>query len=245
MTQTTEHMAHGVIDTLAGRSMRLNDLRRRLALLPGAGLAGDKHLHPFIAVSRQAGAGGEQIARQLGARLAWRVFDKELLDYLAEQCRLDARSLELLDETKVSWFDESVLNLIQPRLISQDDYVRRLVRIVVLGLLDGPAVLVGRGTGAVLPRAGGLSVRVVAAVGDRLARIRDAGSLDEKAARRVVTETDTARREFVRRHFHVDPDDPLQYDLIVNTSRVGVEGAAEIVLAAASSRGLLASQQGT
>jgi cytidylate kinase len=43
----------------------------------------------------------------------------------------------------------------------------------------------------------------------------------------------------VRRHFHVDPADPLQYDLTVNTSRIGVDGATEIVLATARARGLL------
>ena len=44
------------------------------------------------------------------------MFDKELLDFLAEQCGLEKESLRLLDETSVSWFDESVLNLVQPRL---------------------------------------------------------------------------------------------------------------------------------
>jgi hypothetical protein len=239
MTQTTERMAHGLLDTLAGRNMRLADLRRHLALLPSSQPAGEKHLHPFIAISREAGAGGELLAGILGARLGWRVFDKELLDFLAEQCRLEKESLELLDETSVTWFDESVLNLVRPSMISQDDYVRRLVRLVVLGLLEGPAVLVGRGAGLVLPRSTGLSVRVVAEPADRIARIRELSSIGEKAARKVASEIDAARHDFVKRHFHSEVADALQYDLTVNTSRLGIEGAAEAVLTATAARGLL------
>lgn len=240
MTTTTQRLAHGVLDHLADRNMRWGELRQRLSSLgtPQTG-AEPSRLGPFVALSREAAAGGELLARQLGARLGWRVFDKELLDFLSDQCRLDRESLALLDETSVSWFDESVLNLMKPRLPSQDDYVRRLVKIVVLALLEGPAILVGRGMQAVLPPSRGLAVRIVADEGDRLARAREARGLDEKAARRWLQETDSARRDFVRRHFHCDPTDPLAYDLTINTSRLSMEGAVETVLAAARARGLL------
>ncbi len=240
MTVTTERLAHGVLDHLADRNMRWGELRRSLSILTGPQAGRDAaRLSPYIALSREAGAGGELIARQVGDRLGWRVFDKELLGFLADQCRLDRESLALLDETKVSWFDESVLNLMKPHLPSQDDYVRRIVKIVVLALIEGPAVLVGRGMQAVLPRNLGLSIRVVAEEKDRLARVCEAQGLSEKAGRKYLQETDSARQDFVRRHFHIDAADPLHYDLTLNTSRLDAAAATEVVLAMARARGLV------
>jgi cytidylate kinase len=237
---TTGRLAHGVLDHLADRNMRWDELRRSLSGLtsPRAG-ADATPLGPFIAISREAGAEGEAVARELGVQLGWRVFDKELLDFLAQQCHLDRESLTLLDETSVTWFDESVLNLMKPHLPTQDDYVRRLVKIAVVELLQGPAVLVGRGMPAVLPRQRGLAVRVIADEADRLARVQAGRGLDEKAARRFIADTDSARRDFVRRHFHVDPADPLLYDLTVNTSRFSVPGTTAVILGAARARALL------
>jgi cytidylate kinase len=64
--------------------------------------------------------------------------------------------------------------------------------------------------------------------------------LEESEARRWVTQTDQERRAFVRRHFKQDPDDPVGYDLTLNTSRVGLQGATKIIVQALQARGLLA-----
>ncbi|HUK12550.1 MAG TPA: cytidylate kinase-like family protein [Thermoanaerobaculaceae bacterium] len=241
MAKPAEHPPAGVFDRLADRNMRWTELRRRLVSFAAPGRpAAATVLHPYIALSRQAGAGGESLARRLGAALGWPVFDQELLDFLSEQCSLDRESLELLDETRVSWFDESVLSLVRAHFISQDEYVARLIKIVVLALMERSAVLVGRGAQAALPRERGLAVRAVADEPDRVQRIQELKRLGPRDARRWVAETDAARRDFVRRHFHVDLTDPLGYDITVNTSRLGLDGAAAVVLAAARARGLIA-----
>jgi cytidylate kinase len=59
-------------------------------------VAGDrrhpKRTGPFIAISRQSGADGTQIARLVGEELGWDVLDKEILDFMAEDSPLFCRS---------------------------------------------------------------------------------------------------------------------------------------------------------
>ena len=197
-------------------------------------------IKPFVAITRQAGAGAWEIARSLGDDLGWKVLDRQALDAIAEEFRLDPNMLNLLDETRLSWFGESILSLLHSRLISQDAYVERLVKLVLVALSDCPAVVVGRGSTVFLPRDRGLKVRLVREEAERVALIMERLGLDETEARRWVNRTDQQRRAFVRRHFSQDPDDPLGYDLTINTGRVSLEGATKIIVQALQARGLLA-----
>lgn len=218
----------GVQESLAERQGRWQELRRK-----AAGLAQEKGegvLRPAVAISRQAGAGGSSLARLVGRRLGWQVLDRELLANLADELSLDRELLRLVDETRLSWFGESVVNLIEPRVLSQDECLARLVKLVFFSLAERPAVIVGRGAHVFLPRETTLAVRVVAAEADRIAHVARLRSLDQRAARRWVDETDAARATFVRHHFKMDIAAPEAYDLTVNTSRMQVDQAAGLVV---------------
>ena len=41
-------------------------------------------IHPYLAISREAGADAGALARAVAARCGWKVLDDELLDYIAE-----------------------------------------------------------------------------------------------------------------------------------------------------------------
>lgn len=227
MTRRGVDATTGVQESLVERQGRWQELRRK-----AAGLAQEKGegvLRPAVAISRQAGAGGSSLARLVGRRLGWQVLDRELLANLADELFLDRELLRLVDETRLSWFGESVVNLIEPHVLSQDEYLARLVKLVFFTLAERPAVIVGRGAHVFLPRETTLAVRVVADEADRIAHIANLRSLDHRAARRWVEETDTARATFVRHYFKMDIASPEAYDLTVNTSRMQVDQAAGLV----------------
>src|SRR6516164_8466803 len=60
-----------------------------------------------IAFSREAGARGTSVARQVGARLGWPVYDHELLEHIAREMKVRVGLLETVDERQVSWLQES------------------------------------------------------------------------------------------------------------------------------------------
>ena len=235
---TSDRFHWGAGAQIANRRARWAEIRREVQSAVQRG-AEQPILQPYVAISRKAGAGGDELAARLGELLRWRVLAKEILDEVADELQLDPKVLSLLDETRLSWFGESVLSLVHARLVSQDVYVERIIKMVFVVLSHESAVIVGRGATGFLPPQRGLAVRLVADEADRIARIAALEKLDESAARHRVHDADRARLSFVRHHFHMDADEPLGYDLVVNTSRTGIEGAARIVVAALTARGLL------
>ena len=61
------------------------------------------------------------------------------------------------------------------------------------------------------------------------------GESPSEAPKRV-REVNHQRAEYVRRHFKRDWSDPANYDLCVNTARLGLDGAAELVTQVAKAR---------
>src|SRR4051794_5712812 len=55
-----------------------------------------------IALTRESGANGPLVARAIGKRLGWPVYDRELLERVAEEMGLRADLLESVDEKRKS-----------------------------------------------------------------------------------------------------------------------------------------------
>ena len=62
-----------------------------------------------------------------------------------------------------------------------------------------------------------------------MARVFDVTAEDAKI-RIIRTESD--RRAFIRKYFHADITDPINYDLVINTGALGIDKAVEAVIAA-------------
>jgi hypothetical protein len=235
---TRNPWAPTIQDRLSDRHGHFREIRRHVEELSRSEQERAAEIGPFVAISRQYGAGGCAVANRLGEALGWRVLDRDLLDFIAEQFRLDREMLSILDEDSLSWFGESLLSLIHPHLVSQDEYLARLVKVLLVALAEGPGIVVGRGAHIFLPRRRGLAARIVADAADRLARVQQERGLDGKAAQRAMQDTDAARRGFVKHNFHRDVADPLAYDLVINTSRLGIDGAVAILATACQARSL-------
>ena len=192
--------------------------------------------HPFIVITRLPGSGGSVVGRLVGERLGWPVLDGELMRRIERRFGVRHAVLEMLDEAKPSFLYEALGHLLSHDLISQNAYICYLRKVVREAASEGPAVFVGRGTHFFLPRKQGLVVRVVADEDDRVGRIVERYSVTKSVARRMLSETHARRSSFVRTYFHRDIDDMTLYDLVVNSTQLGVEGCAEVVLAAHRAR---------
>jgi cytidylate kinase len=54
--------------------------------------------------------------------------------------------------------------------------------------------------------------------------------LDEEAAKKEVARFDSSRREFTKRYFKAELEDPLHYDFVINTDHISFESAALIIV---------------
>jgi cytidylate kinase len=144
-----------------------------------------------------------------------------------------------MDETNVGWFSETLLNLFNSRLVLQDSYVAMLSRVIAVEAFNGRVIVVGRGANLMLPPDCGLRVRIVAPRALRLAALAERQCLNHKAAGARLDEIDASRADFVHRHFHVDPDSPSAYDMVLDSARFGLGGTADLICRALELRGLI------
>ncbi len=193
---------------------------------------------PVITISRQSGAGGmtiaDEVANYLNARLPrhgvpWTVFDKNLVQKVIEDHELPEKLAQFMPEDKSSGISDAVEELLglHPsswRLIQQT--TETVLRIAEMG----HAILVGRGANIIashLPKA--FHVRLVGSLDRRISHIQEVMKLSRKESATFVGNEDLARKKYLKRYFKKDIDDPLLYDLVINTDRVSTEMAARLI----------------
>lgn len=186
----------------------------------------------LIAIAREAGAKGSTIAQAVGARLGWPVYDKELLQHIAQEKGLQARLLEGIDEQYVSWLTATMRRLCAVPTADASVYLKPLLQLFATLASQGHCVIVGRGAAAVLPPETTLSVRMVAPREARIATMREKLGVSATEAERWVDKTDRERFRFMKEHFHRDPTDPCNYDLVLNSGRLSTDECARVIVEA-------------
>jgi cytidylate kinase len=185
-----------------------------------------------IALDRQSGVGGTAIAREVGDRLGWPVYDHELVERIANEMHLRKRLLESVDEKRLHWLNELVAAFKQEPHVTESAYVRHLVQTVLSLGTHGACIIVGRGSAQVLPSETTLRVRLVAPRPERVKNLALELGLDRDAAGRRLDEMDHQRESFIREHFSKTPHDPENYDLLLNAARFSRTECAELIIEA-------------
>jgi cytidylate kinase len=183
-----------------------------------------------IASSRESGARGTSTAREVGARLGWMVYDQELVEQIAQEMKLRTSLLKSIDEKRVSWLEECVEAFASGPSVSGSAYVRHLTETLFSLATHGDCVIVGRGTAQILPVETTLRVRLVAPVEWRVVAMSQKLAIPREEAARQVEKIDRERVGFVKDYFHKDATDPRQYDLVLNASRLSVNGCADLIV---------------
>ncbi|WP_165248382.1 cytidylate kinase-like family protein [Paludisphaera soli] len=185
-----------------------------------------------ICISREAGAGGGAIARMVGRRLGWKVFDHELLEAIAHRMQATVDEVRTFDELAPSVIQDWLLPLREEHYAPQEAYLDHLAKLLEAIGRAGQSVLVGRGAGFLLPRETTLSVRVVAPLKTRASRLGERMGVSTRTARRAAKDLDARRAAFERTMHRVNCADPHNYDLVLDSNSLGLEIAAEVIIRA-------------
>lgn len=213
---------------LVGKQMRRWQIDQRVRERFQRDEAKEGEEAPIITVSRQWGSGGTNIAKVVARELDFRLYDREIIDRVAELAGAQPHQIEERDERPTGLVTDLVLQLLEGKRPTQGVYLRALVRTVRHIAQEGRAVIVGRGACWILPTS--YRVRIIAPESVRVARISELHGVDEATARRMVAENDRQRYQFVRANFGCDPGDSLGYDLVINTERTSIEHASALVI---------------
>ncbi|HOD35442.1 MAG TPA: cytidylate kinase-like family protein [Syntrophales bacterium] len=192
-----------------------------------------KPKYPFVlTVSRESGSGGNEISRLLAQGLGMDLMGGQIIQKVAESSKMSTRVIESLDEKAVSALDSLVNSMFSARSISGTEYFRHLTQVILTIGKHGNAIIVGRGAHMILPKEETFRLRVIAPMALRVHHLMKSRSYTKKEAEEYIKKRDGDRLAFLKKHFQTDPADPLQYDMVINTEKIGLEAAAEAVKAA-------------
>ena len=206
---------------------------------------------PVITITRQYASGGSEVARLVAGALGWTVIDNEFVDQVAERAGLPAAEVAQLEERAPGLLERlaRTLAVASPEMflasaaappVERDEatIVQVTERVIAEAAAHGRIVLVGRGAQAVLARRpDALHVYVVASKPWRMRLAVERLGADPASVEQVVDETDRQRDQYVKTYYKRQRHDFVNYDLVVNSERLGLDGAAAVVAAEAKRRG--------
>lgn len=185
--------------------------------------------HPMIAVSRELGSLGAEVARNAADRLEIDLYDREIVERIAQNANVRAALVESVDDRIQSAIEDWIGVQFGRAYFAHSSYLLHLSQILLTISQHSSAVVVGRGSQFILDPAWALRVRVIAPQATRIERIAEREELGANAARARVLEVDADRRAFARKHFDRDLGDPSYYDVVLNTGTLSTELCGDVV----------------
>ncbi len=197
----------------------------------------------IVTISRQFGAGGALVARMLADRLGWSLVDNELIDQVAIRAGMAPEEVAEHDERAPGFIERltralasSMPEFVAPESgtlpdLAEERLVKITERVVSEAAEQGKVILVGRAAPAVLashPRT--LHLQIVAPLANRIARVVERQGIDMKQAEKLIHDADRNRARYHKQYYQRDWADPANYDLVINTARIGIEGTVDIVM---------------
>lgn len=194
----------------------------------------------IITIGRQHGSSGREIARLLAEKLNYKCYDKEIVDEAANHSDFSRDLIDAFDEKRMSAFilhaggyalnENFRLNM---QVVSaQFEAMRNIAE-------KGNCIFVGRCADYILRDHDDLiSVFILGDMDERLKCLERRQGLDEVEARKKIKEVDKDRSSFYRYYSDQTWGDAQNYDMCINSSKLGVEGTVQVILDYIKARGL-------
>jgi len=178
---------------------------------------------PLVAMTREMGSLGMDVARILESKLKVPVVYHEMINNLADKMRLRKSHVIRLLGGKANLLERLTADKTSLSIFTADE---------MLQVASKGAVMRGWGAAHLLrPVSHAICVRICAPLELRVQRMMERLNTEDRAA--VVTEiknSDEAQSAIAKRHFGIDWQDPEGYDLSLNTERMSVEQCAEEIM---------------
>ncbi len=187
---------------------------------------------PCISISRETGSGEDEVVTSLSEILGWPVYDKNIVERIADNAELNEKLIRAIDERTRNEFKDWIKAVFQNSLLQSDRYIHHLSEVILSIAKCGRAIIIGRGANFILPRGQTLDVRLIAPLQHRACYLADKLHVEYEKAEKMVLYADNERQAYLQKFFGNSEFDPLNYDLVINTGNVDYSTAAEIIITA-------------
>ena len=204
-----------------------------------------------VTIRGRLGSGAPEVGKQIAEKLQVDYVDREIIDRVALQLHREEQEViakEILPGSFLSRIAEALVHSyafddgfegaylpISEMPLDDARYLQALKSVVRDLARSQRLVILGRGSQFILkdyPEV--LHVLIVAPLQLRVNRVMKDLNLDQQAAEREVARFDNNIREFTKRYFGAELEDPEHYDLVINTEHLSFQAAASIAVDALS-----------
>lgn len=194
-----------------------------------------------ISISRQIGSGGAYIGQQLAQQLNILYLDREIINRAAKQLSVLEEELESYDE-RVPSFWQSFFQLggcasldmyVPPQIFVPTDHELFKVEAEIINGISSEhsAVIIGRcGSHILHGHPNHTSIFLHANNEFRQGRIQELYQVSSEAASKMIVQSDKERARYHQMHTGKEWVDARQYDLSIDTSKIGVNNSVQLIL---------------
>ena len=181
----------------------------------------------IIAIGREYGSGGHEVAEKLAKRLELPIYDRNLLDHMWDGLDINSEDFEKYDEKSKTPF---LTRRVRGHSSSIEDNLAHLqFEFIKEKANSGESfVIVGRCAEAVLRNHPGLiSVFIMADEPFKLKRIEEKFDLSPRKAENKMVRHDYNRKKYHNTYSQFKWGDSRGYDICMNSARLDIEGTVE------------------
>ncbi len=193
----------------------------------------------IITIGRQYGSGGREVGETLARELGIHFYDKNILRMNSDESGIKESYFYLADEKAGNKLLYRIINSLKPELrepsfgsdvVSADNLFRFQSEVIRKLAAEESCVIIGRCAEYLLKGTEGLlRVYVYADMDYRIRRITRLGYYEPDEVAKNIRRMDKERREYHRYYTGLDWEDLNNYDLLVNTGTLGIEGAVRVI----------------
>jgi cytidylate kinase len=205
--------------------------------------------HPItlVTISASFGAGGSYVGPAVAQRLDVPFVDRAVSAAIADKLGITHTAAERLDDDVERGLDRVLAHLapvgefygdIDPELLQRSTHHEAAEEVIREIAVSRRAVILGRAGAVVLegdPRA--LHVRLDGPPDARVEQAMRLSGTDRETARRQLKKTDRAREAYVKRYYGRDARDFTLYDMVLDSTTLGVEACVELIVTACAAKG--------
>lgn len=204
----------------------------------------------IVTIGRQYGSGGAEIGKMLGEKLALPVYDKDILKMTSDESGIKESYFHLADEKAGNKLLYKIIHSLIPEdaapsfgadLVSADNLFRFQSAVIRKLAQEQSCIFIGRCADYVLSGSENLvRVFIYADMDARIARITEKGYFEESEVAKNIRRMDRERRDYHRYYTGKDWECLENYDLIINSAKLGSGGCVDCILEYLKIRGLIA-----
>jgi hypothetical protein len=205
----------------------------------------------IVCISAADGARGEEVGPRVASGLGFRLVNEQIVAQAAEEAGVEDHVMADVEQRKSvvrrvihellgAAADGGAHGFLAPPIVMEPEpsveSLRGLIRSVIEEVaVSGDAVIVSHAAShALAARADTLRILITAGPDTRRARVSMALKVTEKEAEKRVARGDANRADYIKRFYEVSPELPTHYDIVLNSDRLSVDQAVDIIVRAAS-----------